>query len=144
MKIISKFGYRKLFLLALLLVPVFVALQTMERFIFWEATAGELIETVSTGSGFRSSRYFDIEFQVEQKIYEVRSSIGTNDTTSGFPDNSKIEILYDTSDPNNATIKYRHGQVQKLLFFFFVFGVSWVVARISFRAFDAVDARKVS
>ena len=142
MKMLRRFGYRKLFLWGLVSVPVFVAFQTMERFILWEATTGKLVETVSTGSGYRSSRYFYIEFKVEQDLYRVRSSIGTNDTTSKFSNNSTVGILYDPDDPNNATIKYRHGQLEKLVFFAFVFGGIWVVTRISFRAFDAVDAKK--
>ena len=127
---------KRFILFALLLVPIFVALQTVHRFIFWEAVDGRLIQKLSNGSGSKSSRSFVVEFKVDQKRYQTQSSIGTNATSSSFSDKSKIGVLFDPDDPKNSVIKYHHGQLEKLIFFSILCGGFWFVLRIFFKNMD--------
>lgn len=132
--------YKKLSFWAVTLIPIFVTFQTLDRFIFWEATTGRLIKTVSSVAGSNASRYFIVQFLAEGKVYKVRSST-THAYKSSFSNKSKIGVLYNPMDPNNATIKYRHGQLEKMVYYFIFWAGFWFVIRMVFRARSSAGAK---
>jgi len=126
-----KLSRKNIFLISLFIAPSLVSVQTVYRFIFWDSANGKLVKVLSTGDGSQGFRYLDVEYSVNGQKYRVESSIGTSEYLKKDRLEQDISILYKPSEPNEATIKYRYGQLAKLFFFWIFFGTVFVIAKIS-------------
>lgn len=118
---IIKTRFRMLLFGALLLPPTVVFFETVNRFMFWETTDGNILkkEVLSKGVSSTTTTY-TITYNIGSEEYSVKSALSSGSWISSSPD---AAILYNPKKPADATIKYHHGQFAKMLFFMGFFGL---------------------
>lgn len=114
------------------MIPIlWVSLQTIYRFIFWDTTNAQIVEFIRTGSsGSRATDYFRVEYEVDGHRYSVKSDVGVSaggHLRRKLKEWKTVSVLFNPHQPNESTVKYRHGQLYKLLLIWFVCGAFFLI-----------------
>ena len=114
---ISKTRFRMLIFGAPLAAAVYLLGETAYLFATWETTTGKITRSETKGSGRNRTNVVSASYKADQREYSVDSSAGTMFAGRKGAD---IAVLYKPTQPADSVIKFRHGQLGKMFFCFFL------------------------